>query len=185
MGFLNLQTQVRVTAAGEDGQTSTFQQVSSKRRIYILRCWTNWLCNFLLGTGKTHCPREHQVLCYHWSKHTGAREQWNDLWGTSPPPPSMKAWRCPCAWPTFSWVFLFQVSLLELAGAVDQLTCCLARIRAWMRASWLWPSPDKPKVVLTGWGREGAGRTSALYDKSLLFPVQFSTPRVYWLLPVN
>lgn len=31
--------------------------------------------------------------------------------------------------------------------------------------------------MLTGWGREGAGRTSALYGNSLAFIVQISRPR--------
>lgn len=84
--------------------------------------------------------------------------------------PPWGRWRSHSAGPTLSRAFLFQVSA---AGAVDRLsTQCLARITAWTRASWLWPSPDKPKVVLTGWGREGAGRTSVLCKDSLLFAVQ-------------
>lgn len=31
--------------------------------------------------------------------------------------------------------------------------------------------------MLTGWGREGSGRTSALYGNSLVFIVQISRPR--------
>lgn len=73
--------------------------------------------------------------------------------------------------------FYFRSGLLELPGALDQLTHCPARIRAWTRASWLWPNPDKSKILLTGWGREGAGRTSALCDNNLLFIVQISRPR--------
>lgn len=73
--------------------------------------------------------------------------------------------------------FYFRSWLLELAGAVDRLTYCLARIRAWMKASWQWPNPDKSKVVLTSCGREGGGRTFALYGNNLVFIVQISRPR--------
>lgn len=72
--------------------------------------------------------------------------------------------------------FYFRSRLLELAGRVEQLTYCLARIRAWTRASWLWPSPDRSKVVLTCWGREGAVRTTVLHKESLLF-IQICRPR--------
>lgn len=86
-------------------------------------------------------------------------------------------WRSSRAWPTFSSAFLFQVSAAGAGWSGWSAYLLSARIRAWMRASWLWPNPDKSEVVLTGWGREGDGRTSLLCEGSLLFIVQIFRPR--------
>lgn len=72
--------------------------------------------------------------------------------------------------------FYFRSQLLELAGALDQLTYCLARIRAWMRASWLWPSPDKPKVVLTGWEERELGELLLSMTIACFFLFRFPHP---------